>query len=254
MSDYYSRNNRNSRRKRRGGRERFGFYTAAFICLAAVGMAVFSTYKTISSPPAATKIEITTQEAQAVNEYVQGVTDTIPVPRLDPTYAPEQPDTIPTEAHASTSPTATGDSEALRTMLSTDLSLSYPLKNPSVLRPFSKDSTYFKTLNVWRPHTGVDFAGDLGDDVFAMCDGTVTKIHEDKLYGKIIELSHNEAVCVYSGLGSVDVKAGQTLKSGDKIGTVGAVPFEASDENHIHVSVKINEAYADPMSFIDNEE
>ncbi len=254
MSDYYSRNNRSSRRKRRSGRERFGFYTAAFICLAAVGMAVYSTYNTISAPPAATKIEITTQEVQAVNEFVQGVTESIPVPRLDSTSAPEQPEIAPTQAAASTIPTATGESEALRTMLSTDLSLSYPLKNPNVLRAFSKDSTYFKTLNVWRPHTGVDFAGDLGDDVLAMCDGTVTKIHEDKLYGKIIEISHNEAVCVYSGLGSVDVKAGQNVKSGDKIGTVGAVPFEAADENHIHVSVKINEAYADPMSFISNED
>ena len=249
MSDHYYRRNNG---KRRGRREKAGFYTAALICLVAVGMAVYSTYNTISAPKA-TNIETPTQ-ARPVNEFIQGVTDTVPAPRLDTTVPQpvEQPETT-TAAH-STVPAATGENEALRTMLSTELSLTYPIKNCGVIRQFSKESTYFKTLNVWRPHNGADFSGELGDSVFSMCDGTVTKIHDDKLYGKTVEISRNEAVCVYSGLGSVEVKAGKNVKSGDKIGTVGTVPFEADDKNHIHVSVRINEVYADPMSFIDNEE
>ena len=40
----------------------------------------------------------------------------------------------------------------------------------------------------------------------------------------------------------------------DKIGVVGTVPFEASDNNHIHVEVKVNGTHADPISFINNED
>ena len=56
-------------------------------------------------------------------------------------------------------------------------------------------------LNVWKPHMGCDFAADLGDDVIAMTGGEVTKVSDDKLFGKTVEISVNNAVCIYSGLG-----------------------------------------------------
>ena len=45
---------------------------------------------------------------------------------------------------------------------------------------------------------------------------------------------------------------GDSVTSGDKIGTVGSVPYEANDKKHIHVAVKVNGNYADPLSFIGN--
>ena len=62
----------------------------------------------------------------------------------------------------------------------------------------------------------------------------------------------NDAVCIYSGLGDISVSEGDSVNSVDKIGTVGPVPYEASDKNHIHVAVKVNGNYADPLSFIGN--
>ena len=111
---------------------------------------------------------------------------------------------------------------------------------------------YFKTPNVWKPHLGVDFAGELGDDVCAMAGGAVTKVSEDRMYGKTVEISANDAVCIYSGLGDISVSEGDSVTTGDKIGTVGSVPYEANDKNHIHVAVKVNGNYADPLSFIGN--
>ncbi len=253
MSKYYEQKNRS----KRGRRSKIGFYAAFAICLVAVCMAVYSTYNTVVNPTA--KLGTTPTDAQQVNEAVTGVTVTVPSPTIlfeEPTE--ELPElTLPTAvSDEATKPTedTTYSDDALQTMLSADLSLSYPVAGGRVVRPYSKDSVYFKTLNVWKPHTGADFAADLGDDVLAMCGGEVTKITEDRLFGKTVEISVNNAVCIYSGLGDVKVKDGDRVEKGDVIATVGSVPFEADSENHIHVAVKVNGSFADPLSFIGNEE
>lgn len=99
---------------------------------------------------------------------------------------------------------------------------------------------------------GTDFAGKTGDEVTAMCDGTVTKIYEDKMYGNTVEISTNNSVCIYSGLSDICVSEGDSVSTGDSIGVIGEVPFEASDEPHIHIAVKVDGEYADPLSFIGN--
>ncbi len=248
MSNYY---NRNNRRKQRSRREKIGFYTAFSICLIAVCMAVYSTYNTLSVPQSDSKTETT--QAQPVNQVVTGVLETIVEPKLDttvPTISYSAAETQP----KTTEPKESKREDALETMLSTDLTLTYPLKSANITREYSEDSVYFKTLNVWKPHLGVDFAGELGEDVCAMSNGAVTKVYDDKMYGKTVEISMNDAVCIYSGLGKISVEEGDSVNSGDKIGVVGTVPFEASDKNHIHVAVKVNGNYADPFSFIGNNE
>ena len=176
MSDYY-----NNRKKKRSRREKIGFYTACSVCLIAVCMAVYSTYNTLSVPSAKTPAATQSNEVK-VNENVTGVTQTLPEVKLDvevPTIAAtEEPSTNPTES----------SKNALETMLSTDLSLNYPLNSNNVVREYSEKSVYFKTLNVWKPHTGVDFGGKLGDDVTAMTGGVVTNVCEDKMLGKIVEI------------------------------------------------------------------
>ena len=245
MSDYY---NSNRGRKKRSRREKIGFYTAFSICLIAVSMAIYSTYNTMSVTQKTTLPQTETTQAQPVNQIVTGIRETMAEPRLDATIPPI---TVVSEEET-TEPTESATDDALETMLSTDLSLSYPLKSSNILREYSKDSVYFKTPNVWKPHLGADFAGELGDEVYAMADGAVTKVSEDRMYGKTVEISKNDAVCVYSGLGEISVKEGDSINTGDKIGTIGTVPFEVSDKNHIHISVKINGKYADPLSFIEN--
>ena len=247
MSNYY---NRNNRRKRKNRREKIGFYTAMSICLIAVFMAIYSTYTTLSEPVNHTQISPT--EIQQVNQNVTGIVATSPTLNISVTVP------VPTTVtETETQPITTEPSEtvdALQTMLSTEITLSYPLSTNKVIRPYTKDSVYFKTLNVWKPHLGVDFEGELGEDVSAMIGGAVTKVYDDKMYGKTLEVSVNNSTCIYSGLEGVKVQEGDIVKTGDKIGVVGTVPFEASDESHIHVAVKVDGNYADPLSFIGNEE
>ncbi len=254
MSKYYEHQNRN----KRGSKSKIGFYAAFAICLVAVCMAVYSTYNTVINPTA--KLSTTPTDAQQVNQAVTGVTVTVPSPTIsfeEPTEAlPEitLPTAVSDEAAEPTTEDTTYSDDALQTMLSADLSLSYPVAGGKVVRPYSKDSVYFKTLNVWKPHLGTDFAADLGANVLAMCGGEVTKVTDDKLFGKTVEISVNNAVCVYSGLGDIKVSQGDRVEKGDVIGSVGTVPFEADSENHIHAAVKVNGSYADPLNFIGNEE
>lgn len=250
MSDYY---NRNNRRKKRSRREKIGFYTAFSICLIAVCMAVYSTYNTLSVQDKTNNvIQVTTSEAVQVNENISGIKETLAEPKLN-MERPTIVAAIDTQPQT-TEPTVDSSRTALQTMLSTDITLGYPLNSNNVLREYNEKSVYFKTLNVWKPHTGVDFSGDLGEDVNAMTGGAVTKIYDDKMFGQTVEISTNNVVCIYSGLGSINVKERDSVESGDKIGSLGTVPFEASDANHVHIAVKIDGKYADPLIFIKNDE
>lgn len=57
-------------------------------------------------------------------------------------------------------------------------------KSENIIREYSEKTVYYKSLNVWKSHLGVDFAGEIGDEVTAMTGGAVIKVDEDKLYGK----------------------------------------------------------------------
>lgn len=253
MSNYYQ--NRN--RKRRSRREKIGFYTSLSICLIAVCMAVYSTYNTVTRQNGA-KLTQPSTDALQVAEPVTGVAGTIPMPTLGIfTTAPEEAFVPPTavsdadtEPVTASEPAETEQLNALQTMLAADLALSFPVKGGNVLRPYSTESVYNKTLNVWKPHTAVDFACELGESVTAMVGGEVTKVYEDKMLGKTVEVSVNNVVVAYSGLGRTDVQTGDKVETGDKLGDAGTVPCEASDKNHIHIAVKINGEYADPLNFI----
>lgn len=241
----------NNSRKKKSRYEKAGFYTALSICLIAVTMAVYSTYNTISGAK-----EPATQETASVaevNKQITGVTET-----AEQTTLPQIAMTVPTMSvpvPQITEPTEQETTKnALQTMLSTDLSLGYPLNQKNIIREFSEKTVYYKSLNVWKSHLGVDFAGELGDEVTAMTGGAVIKVAEDKLYGKTVEIATDNAVVIYSGLNGITVKEGDSVENGQKIAVMGAVPCEVHDKNHIHIAVKIDGQYADPLSFISNGE
>lgn len=89
-------------------------------------------------------------------------------------------------------------------------------------------------MNVWKPHTGVDFGGKLGDDVTAMTGGVVTNVCEDKMLGKIVEISTDNVICRYCGLGSVDVNKGDSIDVGKKVGTPVQSPLRQGGKPYTH--------------------
>ncbi len=251
-----SENNSRNSKKKRSRYEKAGFYTALSICLIAVTMAVYSTYNTISGTKTEPTVQ-TTAYAEKVNNVVTGVTEIVEETTL-PKVAEEI--TIPTIAVTlppQTEPTESipqSTKNALQTMLSTDLSLGYPLNQKNIIREYSEKTVYYKSLNVWKSHLGVDFAGEIGDEVSAMTGGAVISVTEDKLYGKTVEIATDNAVVIYCGLNGITVSEGDSVEMGQKIGVLGTVPCEVNDKNHIHIAVKIDGRYADPLSFISNGE
>jgi murein DD-endopeptidase MepM/ murein hydrolase activator NlpD len=242
---------RYSEKKRRSKKERVGFYTALSICIVAVGMAAYSTYTSLSGVFGDNE-----SESLAVNNIVTGVEET-----EKKTSAPTETVEKPTETEMKSTETEFIETEpkqtktALQTMTSVKTSLSYPLDKRKVIKEYSEESVYNKTLNQWQAHTGVDFACDKGDNVYSMGDGEVRRIYNDDLLGKTIVVESSDYTAYYSGMsGNVKVEKGSTVKEGDVLGTAGTVPCEELEENHIHIAVKVNGQFTDVLSLINNDE
>ena len=89
-----------------------------------------------------------------------------------------------------------------------------------------------------RPHYGLDFASAEGTPIKAMLDGVVT-LAEDDLYftGGTIIFDHGHGVStLYMHLKNVDVKIGQKVKQGEKIGTVGKTGRSTGP----HLDIRLN--------------
>ena len=112
-------------------------------------------------------------------------------------------------------------------------------------------------MNEWRVHTGIDIATEEGAQVFAAADGKVSRVYSDALYGKTVEITHEGGiVSVYSNLAATNiaVKEGDTVKSGDLIGTVGDTSLsELADEAHLHFGVKVEGVSVNPLDYISEQ-
>lgn len=245
---------RYSENKRRSRKERVGFFTALSICIVAVGMAAYSTYTSLTGI-----FDDSATETLAVNNIVTGVTETeketvTEIESTEPVTETAETETEEeTEYEEETPPAET--KSALQTMVSVNTSLSYPLDKRKVIKEYSEESVYNKTLNQWEAHTGVDFACDVGDNVYSMGDGEVKKIYDDDLLGKTIIVKAPTYTAYYSGLSeNIKVEKGSTVKAGDVLGTADNVPSEELDGSHVHISVKVDGQYIDPLSVINNDE
>lgn len=75
-----------------------------------------------------------------------------------------------------------------------------------------------------RPHYGVDIAAPTGTPVVASTDGQIKMAEKDLYYtGGTIMIDHGFGlISVYSHLSKLDVKPGQFVRQGEKIGEVGS--------------------------------
>jgi murein DD-endopeptidase MepM/ murein hydrolase activator NlpD len=98
-------------------------------------------------------------------------------------------------------------------------------------------------------HDGIDFKAELGTSIKAVADGKIKKIYTDDLLGNVIVADHSGGIEVYYCGVSENylVKEGQEITLGENIGTVGTVPSELLEEPHLHLMVKVNEKFVDPL-------
>ena len=94
-----------------------------------------------------------------------------------------------------------------------------------------------------KAHFGIDFAGDVGDEVYAMYDGKVIRIGSKSMLGKnnvrISSILNNKRYNVdYGHMSKALVNVNQEVKAGDLIGLMGRVGYEnTSYPTHVHVQI-----------------
>lgn len=114
-----------------------------------------------------------------------------------------------------------------------------PMENAQVKKSFNEGALlYSATLKQWQTHSGMDITNTSGD-VLAAAAGKVVSATRDAFYGNTVVIEHtNKFRTVYSSLASLQVKAGDTVKSGQLIGKAGTTAVvEVEDGTHMHFEV-----------------
>ena len=127
-----------------------------------------------------------------------------------------------------------------------------------VSKSHSMDIPVFSTtLNEWRVHTGIDISAEVGSEVYAVADGTVSAVFAHPMHGRTIEITHaSGVVSVYSNLSSdgITVNVGDRVSSGELLGVVGDTSLsELADEPHLHFEMKVNGISVNPLDYISEE-
>ena len=108
--------------------------------------------------------------------------------------------------------------------------------------------------NTYIPNSGVDYQGSEAFDVVSILDGEVTKVMENNLLGKIVEITHdNSLISVYQSLGEVSVNEGDTVLQGQIIGKTGEANISTDLGNHLHFELIHNGTNVNPEEYYDKQ-
>jgi murein DD-endopeptidase MepM/ murein hydrolase activator NlpD len=98
-------------------------------------------------------------------------------------------------------------------------------------------------------HTGLDLHGEIGDPVRATADGTVIAAGWNGGYGQVVDVDHHNGLSTrYAHLSSIDVRVGQSVKSGQIVGKVGSTG--RSTGPHLHYETRLKGEAVDPQKFL----
>lgn len=112
--------------------------------------------------------------------------------------------------------------------------------NPNRIHPL------FKTV---RPHRGIDYAASRGTPVYAAGDGRIAKSGFSKANGNYVIVKHGQQyVTKYLHLHKRHVKAGQKVKQGQTIGTVGSTGYATGP--HLHYEFIVNGVHRNPSTIV----
>jgi murein DD-endopeptidase MepM/ murein hydrolase activator NlpD len=100
-----------------------------------------------------------------------------------------------------------------------------------------------------RMHNGTDFAAGTGTPIYATADGVVTYASWNSGFGRHVKVRHEFGIeTTYSHMSAIDVKVGQRVSRGSKIGGMGS--SGRSTGTHLHYEVHIGGKPVNPMTFI----
>ena len=99
-------------------------------------------------------------------------------------------------------------------------------------------------------HYGVDYAGDVGDDILATASGVVTHANPRLGYGLMVEITHGDGLVTrYAHLSEALVAPGDVIKKGQVIARMGS--SGRSTGPHVHFEVLRDGKLVNPATYID---
>lgn len=97
-------------------------------------------------------------------------------------------------------------------------------------------------------HAGIDFASEQGVAVFATAAGVVKEAGWHGGYGNSIDIDHGyNYLTRYAHLSAIDVRPGQYVQRGEKIGEVGSTG--KSTGPHLHYEVRFKDEPQNPVNY-----
>ncbi|MFM9448176.1 M23 family metallopeptidase [Streptomyces acidiscabies] len=126
------------------------------------------------------------------------------------------------------------------------------------VRSYTLTASFAQAGNLWSAkHSGQDFAVPTGTVVVAAHGGTVVKAGpggagDGSAYGNAIVIKHaNGLYSQYAHLSRVDVKVGQTVSTGQRIGLSGSTGNSTGPHLHFEIRTTANYGSAvDPVAFL----
>ena len=101
-------------------------------------------------------------------------------------------------------------------------------------------------------HSGLDFAGEVGDDVVATAAGIVTWSGDRYGYGKLVEIEHGDGLVTrYGHNDSLMVNKGDLVTKGQVIAQMGSTG--RSTGAHVHYEVIKSGQKVDPLPYVYNK-
>ena len=98
----------------------------------------------------------------------------------------------------------------------------------------------------WRAHLGVDYGAPMGTAVRAVSDGLVDFAGQQNGYGNVVQIKHaNKRSTLYAHLSRIDVKTGQRLEQGQRVGAVGMTGWATGP--HLHFEFRVDGQHQDPL-------
>jgi murein DD-endopeptidase MepM/ murein hydrolase activator NlpD len=122
--------------------------------------------------------------------------------------------------------------------------LASPMEISRVTSGFSM--RFHPVLHTWRAHKGVDYGAPTGAPVRSIGEGQVEFAGTQNGYGNVVEIDHGKGnTTLYAHLSRIDVRRGQMVQRGQRIGAVGASGWATGP--HLHFEFKEQGVQRDPL-------
>jgi murein DD-endopeptidase MepM/ murein hydrolase activator NlpD len=98
-------------------------------------------------------------------------------------------------------------------------------------------------------HTGLDFAGAQGTPILAAATGKVVSAGYEGAYGNRVVVDHGDGYqTTYNHLSAIEVRVGEQVRTGDRIGRMGSTGN--STGSHLHFEVQHHDQFLNPEGWL----